>query len=84
MTPNVAPKPKLPAFRSGLSTKGSKGLQIGPDGANPNLPRVGKPMTASKHPSFAATQSKDAKKEGVGGKVGGGAKKNPFLKAMKG
>jgi hypothetical protein len=32
--PNVAPKPKLPAFRSGLSTKGSKGLQFGTAGVS--------------------------------------------------
>jgi hypothetical protein len=94
--PNVAPKPKLPAFRSGLSTKGSKGLQFGTAGTNPDLPRIGKPMGTSKHPGFAAVQNKIAKKEGVSeksagailasatrGASAGAKKKNPFLKHVK-
>lgn len=96
MIPNVAPKPKLPAFRSPVSTKGVRGLQIGPSGSNPKLPQVGKPMAKSKHPGFAAVQQKIEKKEGVSEKAAGAIlasstrnasaaakKKNPFLKHVK-
>lgn len=96
----VAPKPKLPAFRNPLTTVATKGLAVGskPVGVSPaSLPRETKPMASSKHPGFAAVQNKIAKKEGVSEKSAGAIlasssrnasasakKKNPFLKAVKG